>query len=175
MTPAPDLSLKGPERFALPPNERSIDEQMASLSSEERKCFDTLKEKWYKEYAKERADLLEDAMILRFACNLPGKAKFNVKTAWKVMKRFNTRYLDLTLSSSPKLERQLLTKTLFCVPGLLTAKGQHALFYMRPSRYVPSETPTSLIIDNLAYCMNHMVRAEKECTEGIAFMANMRE
>lgn len=44
---------------------------------------------------------------------------------------------------------------------------------MRPSRYFPKTTSTQTIIDNLAYCMGTMVEAEKECTEGIAFVANM--
>jgi hypothetical protein len=45
---------------------------------------------------------------------------------------------------------------------------------MRPSRYFPSQTTTEEIIDNLAYCMQHMCdHSEVASGEGIGFMANM--
>lgn len=88
------------------------------------------------------------------------------------MRKYDPRYGRLTASD---LETQLESKTLFRVPGLKTREGQHAVFYMKPARYFPSQTSTQTIIDNLAYCMNTMVEAEKEQTEGIGFLANMNE
>ena len=48
------------------------------------------------------------------------------------------------------------------------------MFYMRPSRYTPSVTPTKRIIDNLAYVMHTMLsRSSHADTHGIGFLANM--
>jgi CRAL/TRIO domain len=110
-------------------------------------------------------------MILRFARCSPGPEKFNEKSAFKVMQKFNPRYLSL---KAVDLEKQLMSKTLFVVPGLKSSEG-HDVFYMRPSRYFRSETSTESIIDNLAYCMQTMVEKEKACTEGIAFVANLED
>jgi hypothetical protein len=171
MTTTPDYAaLKkklgdGPVRFA-PVGERTIDEQIAALASGEKECFDNLKAKWEKQ--KDSAPY-SDEMILRFARCSPGSKKFNEKTAWKVMNKYDPRYLELTAAG---MEDQLLSKTLFIVPGLKSAEG-HDVFYMRPGRYYPKKTSTKTIIDNLAYCMQTMVEKEKACTEGIAFIANL--
>ncbi len=151
----------------IPAGERSIEEQLASLSPSERAAVDTLKQKWE---SQPRDHQFDDAMYLRFARCSPGNEKFNVKAAYKVMQKYDGRYLTLTAAD---LEEQLLTKTLFIPPGLESNEG-HACFYMRPSRYFPKKTSTSTIIDNLAYCMSCMVESsEKSCTEGIGFVANM--
>lgn len=157
----------GPMRFA-PKDERSVEEQIASLSPSERECFNNLKSRWEK---KKLDYTFSDAMYLRFARCSPGSQKFNEEAAWKVMKRFDPRYTTLTASAQ---EKQLLTKTLFVIPELKSKDG-HDVFYMRPSRYFPRKTSTQEIIDNLAYCMEVMVENEKACTEGIAFMANMAD
>lgn len=157
----------GPMRFA-PKDERSMEEQIASLSPSERECFDNLKARWEK---KDRGYTFSDAMYLRFARCSPGPKKFNEEAAWRVMKKFDPRYLTLTAAQQ---EKQLLTQTLFVIPELKSKDG-HDVFYMRPSRYYPKKTSTLEIIDNLAYCMEVMVENEKACTEGIAFMANMAD
>jgi hypothetical protein len=161
----------GPKRFALT-KERPLAEQLADLTPEQKACFEKLKADWSAKNNKNDAPPFSDAMILRFARNSPGRTKFNARTAFKVMKRFDQRYLELTAEG---LAAQLQTKTLFPVPGLQTKEGKHAFFYMRPSRYVPSQMPVPDVIDNLAYSMNHLVEFEKECTEGIAFLAYMNE
>ena len=172
MTTSPDfdaLSKKlgeGPMRFS-PIGERSIEEQIAALTPEEKECFDTLKTKWERKITHSYSD----EMILRFARCSPGVKKFNDKAAMKVMLKFNPGYLELTAAV---MEKQLLSKTLFVVPGLKSNEG-HDVFYMRPGRYFPKETSTKTIIDNLAYCMQTMVEKEKACTEGIAFVANLTE
>jgi len=156
----------GPARF-VNPNERSFSQQLISLTEEQRSCYDTLKKRWEE---KERGHTFPDHMYLRFARNSPGKTKFKADTAWKVMKKYDARYLNM---SATKLEKQLLTKTLFLPPNLHSKDG-HDVFYMRPSLYHPKQTPTQTIIDNLAYCMQSMTeRSEKSETEGIAFLANM--
>lgn len=162
-----ELLGEGPMRFSHH-GERSIKEQVDSLDEKERACFDGLKARWEK---KERGFTFNDEMYLRFARCSPGLTKFNEEAAWKVMKKFDPRYLALKAVS---IEKQLLSKTLFVVPGLKSKEG-HDVFYMRPGRYFPKETPTKDVIDNLVYCMQTMVEKEKSCTEGIAFMANMAD
>jgi len=170
----------GPMRFA-PKSERSFQEQLDSLSKEERECFDQLKEKWNKQIeenktaTKKKKDAAvhsySDDMFLRFARCSPGRKKFVESASWKVMNRFNPRYLTLTASG---MEKQLLSMTLFPVPGLKTNQG-HDVLYMRPSRYFPKKTTTEEIIDNLAYCMNTMCEREKASSEGIGFVAYMND
>ena len=149
--------------------ELPIDKQLASLTPEELDVVNTLKQKWESQPQPQVPHHFSDQMYLRFARCSPGPTKFNVKTAWEVMKRYDVRYSNLRVEV---LEAQLLTKTLFIPPGLKT-NGDHEIFYMKPSRYFPKKTPNSVIIDNLAYCMNVMVEKEKSCTEGIGFLANM--
>ena len=93
----------GPNRFAAE-GERPIGMQIASLSEEERVCFDNLRSRW-KDLHPDRP--FSDEMYLRFARCSPGKTKFNEMTAWRVMNRFDRRYLVLTAA---RLESQLLSK-----------------------------------------------------------------
>mmetsp|Transcript_21262 Transcript_21262/g.32706 ORF Transcript_21262/g.32706 Transcript_21262/m.32706 type:complete len:295 (-) Transcript_21262:117-1001(-) len=155
----------GPGRF-FPVGERSLKEQIESLTDKEKECFDKLKA-----YSKKKEYGFSDEMILRFARCSPGAEKFKYEESKKVMKKFDTRYLNLR-AANPTMEKQLLSKTLFPVPGLKCSQG-FDVFYMKPNRYFPKKTSTGEIIDNLAYCMNTMVEKEKACKDGIAFMANM--
>lgn len=156
----------GPMRFAAP-EERPLEDQIGDLDESEKKCLDELKKTW----ENGNGPGFADEMYLRFARCSPGRKKFNKNASLKVMKKFDQRYLTLTAAS---LETQLLSKTLFPVPGLQTAEG-HDVFYMYPARYFPSKTSTRTIIDNLAYCMQTMCEKEKACTEGIGFMAFMKD
>eukprot|EP00567_Pseudictyota_dubia_P013275 CAMPEP_0197442480 /NCGR_PEP_ID=MMETSP1175-20131217/8488_1 /TAXON_ID=1003142 /ORGANISM="Triceratium dubium, Strain CCMP147" /LENGTH=358 /DNA_ID=CAMNT_0042972963 /DNA_START=45 /DNA_END=1121 /DNA_ORIENTATION=- len=155
--------------------ERSVEKQIESLFAHERKmyeeiksqwenleCFDELSKKWV--HVKRNVEFSDEMYLLFSRCN-----NFEPARALEQMERFDTRYLSLTCSS---LETQLLTKTLFVVPGLETISGLD-VFYMRPSRYFPRRTPTPEIIDNLIYVMQTMQTKEKNCTDGIAFLANM--
>jgi hypothetical protein len=49
------------------------------------------------------------------------------------------------------------------------------VFYMRPGRYFPKETPVDTIIDNLVYVMECMLDNEQTCTDGIGVIANMTD
>ena len=46
---------------------------------------------------------------------------------------------------------------------------------MRPSRYVPSQMKTSMVIDNLCYVLNDLSRTKEQCQNGVAFIANMND
>jgi len=166
------MTVTGPERFAPSKDERTIQEQIASLTTEEKECFDNLKAKWNKGTSDDSYQL-DDKMILRFAYCSPGSEKFNEKASWKVMGKFDRQFLKL---KAVDLEQQLLSKTLFPTPGLKTLEGGHDVFYMRPSRYFPKETPTEVIVNNLGYCMTSMQDGnEKNTREGIGFVANMQD
>lgn len=93
----------GPMRYALIA-ERSIATQIAVLDPIERECFDNIKKTWED---KNPDSPFSDEMYLRFARCSPGKKKFNEKTALRVMKNFDKRYLSLT---AVELEKQLVTK-----------------------------------------------------------------
>lgn len=94
----------GPMRFAPPADARSVEEQLASLTPKERECVDSLKAKWEKAHPDKP---FSDAMYLRFARCSPGRKKFQLNASWKVMKKFDHRYLSLTAEG---LEEQLLSK-----------------------------------------------------------------
>jgi hypothetical protein len=155
----------GPMRFAPEIKERTIRAQLNDLTPEQRDCFNTLKTKWEQRRPEEP---FSDEMILRFARCSPTKP-FDSNSAWKVMKKYSRRYERL---NSHKMERQLLTKTAFPLPGMKTKNGE-SVFYMRPSRYIDGKTPTHTVIDNLVYVVNTMIEREKCCTEGVGFIANM--
>jgi hypothetical protein len=163
-------TMTGPERFAPSKEERTIEEQIAGLSKKEKECFDNLRKKWNKTFPDD-SQLLNDEMLLRFAYCSPGNEKFNEKSSWKVMNNYHKRFLTL---KAVDIEEQLLSKTLFPIPGLKTLEGAHEVFYMRPSRYFPKKTPTKVIVDNLGYCMMSMQDGnENNSREGIGFVANM--
>jgi hypothetical protein len=103
-------------RFA-PHGERSIEEQIESLQSEEKECFDSLKKKWNTENPEQT---FSDEMILRFARCSPGTKKFNSKASYKVMKKYDQRYLTLTAGG---MEKQLFSKVCYstCKKEILSA------------------------------------------------------
>jgi hypothetical protein len=128
----------GPMRFA-PHGERTLQEQLDTLTDEERKCIETLKQKWHTNHPDQP---FSDEMYLRFARCSPGIKKFNAKASEKVMKKFNRRYITLTASS---LEDQLLSKvrqlwSVFVVYCLLVGIGCRlfpifSLFINKPHSY----------------------------------------
>ena len=109
---------------------------------------------------------LTRAQTLRIAhfCN------FDVDRSLKLMCKVKGRHFEL---SAATLKDQLSTKTIFPCPSLETREGSK-VFMMRPSRYVPHETPVSDIIDNLIFVMDHMTQQDLITEQkGIAFIANM--
>lgn len=89
---------------AIIPRERTVARQLASLSLSQRSCVDALKAKWEKQNAPDH--WFSDEMYLRFARCSPGDP-YNFMSAWKVMKRFDWRYMKLSML---KLETTVLTK-----------------------------------------------------------------
>eukprot|EP00934_Nitzschia_sp_Nitz4_P004176 Nitzschia sp. Nitz4//scaffold257_size48314//1355//2389//NITZ4_007083-RA/size48314-processed-gene-0.40-mRNA-1//-1//CDS//3329544430//4166//frame0 len=92
---------------------------------------------------------------------------FDEPRIMKLLKNTRRRYFEL---SAFDLSDQLLSKTLFPCPGLMSKEGYDTI-YMRPSRHFVNETRTRDVIDNLVYVMNHVhLRNPKG---KIAFLANM--
>jgi hypothetical protein len=161
---------EGPLRFTNK-GERSLDQQIQALSRSDRICYKQLLQRWEDRMTKKSRGTyhLPKEACLRFARNNTKKDGFCEERAWRSMLKFNNRYLCL---SAHRLEQQLLSKTLFPVPGLMTKAG-HEMFYMKPAQYFPKETSTRSIIDNLAYVVNTMLERERPSTDGIGFLANM--
>ena len=84
----------GPERFAPSKQERTIEEQLAGISKEEKECFDNLRKKWNAKFP-DNSKTLNDEMLLRFAYCSPGDQKFNDQATWKVMNNYPTHFLTL--------------------------------------------------------------------------------
>jgi len=144
---------------------RTLQQQLDALTIDERRCVTSLQSKW--ESRANRAPFPPE-WYLRFAQCSPG-APFTMSTAWKVMKKFEKRYLSLSITT---MERQLVTQTIFIPRGLKSLDG-HAMFYFRPSRFFPREMASSTIIDNLAYIMQCMLENEQSLRDGIGLVANM--
>ena len=143
-----------------------FEEVLSRLNKDEYSCYSNLKEIWNEEHPDRPFD---DRMILRFAQCSPGNKPYEFKKAYKAMTQYDRRYLNMTARD---IKPQLMSKTLFPVPGLKTIHGQ-PMFYMRPARYFPKETPTEVIIDNLAYVLQVMSNSQEACVGGIGFLACM--
>jgi hypothetical protein len=73
----------GPLRFA-PIGEKTLEEQINTLSHADRRCYKNLKQRWEDRRAKKGGALYTREMILRFARNTKRKDKFFEERAWKV-------------------------------------------------------------------------------------------
>jgi hypothetical protein len=76
-----------------------------------------------------------------------------------ILERSNDSFCQRILTLANVFWFSSFSETQSPVPRLKT-RGGHGMFYMRPIRYVPGETPTKVIVDNLVYAMNSMVETE---------------
>jgi hypothetical protein len=98
--------------------ERTFEQQMSSLTIEERGIVMTLKAKWLKSGKPPFPNL----WYLKFARCSPGRP-FTLSTAYKSMKKYNQQYMNLTIIM---MEAQLRIKMLFPVPGLKSIEGHNS-------------------------------------------------
>jgi hypothetical protein len=155
----------------------TVEDQFYALNLGDRYVFQDLLQRWKDHCARRKSypKHIPKSWFFRFLRHTRNENDssdgFQEDRAFKLMVKLlkNDRYLKLRVSS---LNSQLQSKTLFPVPGLKTSDG-HDMFYMRPSRYVPKETSTKTIIDNLVYVMNTMLEKEKNQKHGIGFIACM--
>eukprot|EP00980_Cylindrotheca_fusiformis_P019877 scaffold6992_cov102-Cylindrotheca_fusiformis.AAC.9 len=161
----------GPLRFR-PSNERTMREQFLDISDTDYECFQSLQRRWEERRQGKVCAPYSEAMILRFLRNTCKKdGSFSLNKAWKAMKKVKEPNLFLSAS---RLENQLLSATLFPVPGLLSHAGLD-MFYMKPARYFPRKTKVKDVIENLVYVMNTMLERENPCKNGIGFVACMND
>jgi CRAL/TRIO domain len=145
---------------------RSFDDQVNEMTMAQRSCVFALKTTW--EQCEGKSKPFPNIWYIKFAKCSPG-TPYDFKAALKVMKKFDRRFLNLTIMA---VERQLSSRTLFACPGLRSTEG-HDVVYMRMQRYSPKEDAVSTIIDTLVYVMNTMMEGEETCTDGIALVSNM--
>eukprot|EP00475_Leptophrys_vorax_P031474 TRINITY_DN47684_c0_g1_i1.p1 TRINITY_DN47684_c0_g1~~TRINITY_DN47684_c0_g1_i1.p1 ORF type:complete len:317 (-),score=89.83 TRINITY_DN47684_c0_g1_i1:92-1042(-) len=155
--------------------ERPVEEQLADLPEEHKKAFDTFKKKWTSK--KKHLVEFDDYMLLRFLRASPGKYKFNVDAAYKVLKNYQKWSVSipggLQHQSIVTLRAQIETQTLILLPDSIRSKDGHQFLYMKPGRYFPGTDPLDALIKSLVYFLERMTEREKSCSEGIAFMADM--
>lgn len=125
-----------------------LEDQLVRLANSEYQCFCRLKT-LVEEANIER--FVSDELILHFAQCSPGKP-YDSKTAWDVIRGYDPH--NWTLKAKDLLP-QLETQTLFPVPGLKST-GDHAMFYMKPSRFVPTRDNEEALIENLVYVIKSM-------------------
>ena len=155
----------GPMRFGPVRQALTIREELAGLSRRKVECFANVKAEY--EMTSSRKDgVYTDLEMLRIVqfVNYDENRALRFMFRNKKPRHFQLNAFDL--------EEQLLSKTLFPVPGLKTLQPCNDVFYMRPSRYCPRTTPTSMIIDNLIYVMDHMTFKNNN---EVAFIANMKD
>ena len=95
---------------------RTLQQQIDALTIDERRTVNALRIKWE---ARPNRPPFPSEWYLRFAQCSPG-VPFTMSTAWKVMKKFERRYLTLSITG---MERQLQTQTLFPSRGLKSVDG----------------------------------------------------
>lgn len=88
---------------------------MAALSIDERGVVNALKVRWLKS----GRPPFPNSWYLRFARSSPGRP-FTFKTAIKSMRKYDQRYMSLSMST---MEQQIRVKMLFPVKGLKSADG----------------------------------------------------
>jgi len=157
------------ERYSLD-KERPVEKQLASLDDTQTNAFKEIKEKWGK---KERKVEYDDYTILKFLRASPGKVKFNVKTAYPAMEKYEQMCLNYKLPEM-KVENILeaLQDNLLLIPGCRDVEGNHFL-YMRPAKYFPDSKNLPGLLRVLCYLLLCLTAKEDAATNGISFMANM--
>ena len=161
-----DMMRFGPVTHDVFSSFRTLSSKM-NISSQDKSVLALIQSKLGKLPRKEATGKkLTKVQILRIAhfCN------FDVDRSLKLINKVKSRYFEL---SAATLKEQLATQTIFPCPGLETRDGSK-VFVMRPSRYVPNQTPVSDIIDNLIFVMDRMTQQDLITEQkGIAFVANM--
>lgn len=158
----------GPMRFGPVVQERSIQKALLSMrgssTAKRIEAYADLKAQWQIQGQKKAFTDQQMLRLLQFC-------KYDSDRAFTLMKRINLNHFQLNAFS---LEEQLKTNTLFPLPEIETLEGS-PVFYMRPARYFPRNTPTTAIIDSLIYVMDSYATKDPENKRGIGFIANMND
>jgi hypothetical protein len=152
--------------------EKSTEDQIAVLSTEHLEAFNELKAKWQKK--DQKLCQFNDFMLLRFIRNSPGKHKFNVDSAWKVLKNYEKWAVSWGLLSLKisDVRAELETYSICLLPDTTRSRDGHQDVYMKPALHVPGVDPVEPLVKVLVYILERMTEREKTCTEGIAVIQN---
>ena len=148
----------------------SVNEQLASLTPNEREGFNELREYWD---SKKDEVVYDDYMILRLCRAFPAKDRFNIKIAKKVADRLadwerSTGVLSITIEEvRPHLKNGCLVIT-----GGYNKEGYQTL-YMKPSLFFPGKDNLDDLIRSLCYLLQCMTLNERVSKAGISFIANL--
>jgi hypothetical protein len=143
-------------------------------------------------------NLILDEMYLRFLRASPGETKFNVKSAFKVIKNYSVtlfylfsthipRHGAMTFRFIPSASEMFMPNStrefsLILEPSThsfslsLTyqrTKAGYNFLYMKPGLYFPSSDSLRDLLRSLVYLLECLTESEKPSTEGVAFMADM--
>jgi len=151
--------------------ERSVEEQIASLTPDQLEAFKALKTKWQN---KENKPIeFDDFMLLRFIRNSPGKHKFNVDSAFKVLENYEKWSLSWGGLHSLKISdvrAQLEKCQISLLPDTIRTKEGYQILYVRIANHVPGTDSIKALIKSMAYLLERVTEREKSCTEGIVFL-----
>jgi len=172
----------GPARFAPAGNHRSeialrpLQDQVDALTEEQWETYLEIGKRW--DSKRDPHFPADGDLLMRYFRS----SNYDAVATWVAVKRCRAsrgkRYLEIRAAD---LKDQLLTKTLFPLPGLTTRvtpsrQRECPVFYMKPSRFVPNSMSTGDVIDNLAYVMRCSVEESADAQEsGVAFVANMND
>jgi hypothetical protein len=170
------MEKEGKTPYVWDTAERTVEDQLASLSEAQLEAFQTLKNKWLNKA--ERPIEFNDYMLLRFIRNSPGKEKFNDKTAFKVLENYEKWAIEWGGLQNLKISdvrKQLEKHQMILLPDSCRTRHGHQIIYVRISRHVPAQDSIEDLIKSLAYLMERVTEREKSCTEGIAFLQDFSD
>ena len=102
-------------------HERSAREKLNALSSDDRTIVLTLQKNW-EATPEGKSHPMSVDWYIRFA-----RCSHSYHAAWKVMKKFETRYLNLNIAN---MEQNILKKVVFEVAGLKCSKGNEGTSFV---------------------------------------------
>lgn len=153
-----------------PPKQKSIEDQIGSLTKEEKDCFDELRKFWDNDKMEVK---YSDYQILRFARCSPGKYKFNPTTAKKVMTNYASWSKRIGLNRiTIRTVRFELERHCLILPGIRDIDGNHVV-YMKPAAFFPGKNSLNELLRSLVYLLESITEFEDACVTGICFMCNM--
>ena len=165
---------KGPSRFGPVREFCLLDLSQKDVALQQ--TIRQLRQEW-EELRGQSASLFSDEFLLRVLNYRSG----NVKNASRFLRRMSSTDVRFLQTSVQQLEEQLQSETLFPLPQGIRArqcKGKNidSFFYMKPSGYRPSRTPTSTIVANLVYSMETLYERHRDYdNHKIGFIANMKD
>lgn len=157
--------------------QRSVKEQIASLSPVETEAFLALRKHWNSKEDAATAIKYDDYMILRFLRASPGAIKFNIKTATKVSENYAAWSRERNIHGLKLVDVQHeLEKQIYVVgppQSFQRNKDGHATLYFRPANMFPKDTNATDLIRGVTYQLTCMTEEEDTAVNGICILTDM--